>query len=127
MTQKYLCPHCEAELNENLMKVFASSLCPKCGKNIGKGIADVRYFPETPGNTVFAVDVYVTVCKCVKLEAADAAAAEAEARKYVDGLREGRTDKEFVGKLSVEGFQDAEEQEVKASGEADETGDIEYY
>lgn len=127
MTQKYLCPHCEAELNKNLVKVFASSLCPRCGKNIDKRVADVRYFPETPGNTVFAVDVYVTVCKCVKLEAADAEAAEAEAEKYLAGLREGRTDEEFVGKLSVEGFQDAEEQEVKASGEADETGDIEYY
>lgn len=127
MTQKYLCPHCEAELNENLMKVFSSSLCPQCGKNIGKAIADVRYFPETPGNKVFAVDVYVTVCKCVRLEAADAAAAEAEAGKYLAGLREGRADREFVEKLSSEGFQDAEEQEVKASGEADETGDIEYY
>lgn len=83
--------------------------------------------PGDPGNTVFAVDVYVTVCKCVKLEAADAGAAEAEAHKYVEGLRKGRTDAEFVRKLSDEGFQDAEEQEVKASGEADETGEIEYY
>jgi ribosomal protein L37AE/L43A len=127
MTQKYLCPHCEAELNENLMKVFASSLCPQCGKNIAKAAADVRYFPETPGNKVFAVDVYVTVSKCVKLEAADAAAAEAEARKYADGLRKGRTDAEFVEMLSQEGFQDAEGDEVETSGEADETGDIEYY
>lgn len=127
MKRKYICPYCKAELNENLMSVFASILCPKCGKRVGRDFANVLYFPETSGNKVFAVDVYVTVCKCVRLEAADAAAAEAEARKYLDGLREGRTDREFVEKLSSEGFQDAEGQEVKASGEADETGDIEYY
>ena len=127
MTLKYLCPHCGTELNANMVEAFASGPCPKCGRRVGKETADVRYFPETPGNTVFAVDVYVTVCKCVRLEAADAAEAEAGARKYLDGLREGRTDREFVEKLSSEGFQDVEEQEVKASGEADETGDIEYY
>ena len=127
MTRKYLCPHCKAELNANMVEAFASGPCPRCGKRVGKETADVRYFPETPGNTVFAVDVYVTVCKCVRLEAADAAAAEAEAGKYLAGLRDGRTDREFVEQLSSEGFQDAEEQEVKASGEADETGDIEYY
>lgn len=127
MTRKYLCPRCGTGLNASMVEAFASGPCPKCGRRVDKETADVRYFPETPGNTVFAVDVYVTVCKCVRLEAADAADAEAEARKYLDGLREGRTDTEFVGQLSAEGFQDAEEQEVKASGEADETGYIEYY
>lgn len=127
MTRKYLCLHCKAELNADVLETFYDGPCPKCGKRVRKETTDVRYFPETPGNTVFAVDVYVTVCKCVRLEAADAAAAEAEARKYLADLREGRTDTEFVGKLSSEGFQDAEEQEVKASGEADETGGIEYY
>lgn len=127
MTRKYLCPYCGTELNAKVLETFYDGLCPKCGKRVRKEVADIRYFPETPGNTVFAVDVYVTVCKCVRLEAADAAAAEAEAQKYVEGLRKGRTDAEFVKKLSDEDFQDAEEQEVKASGEADETGDIEYY
>ena len=54
-------------------------------------------------------------------------AAEAAAGKYLDGLRDGCTDREFVEKLSSEGFQDAEGDEVEASGEADETGYIEYY
>ena len=127
MTRKYLCPYCGTELNANKVELFYDGPCPKCGKRVRKATADVRYFPETPGNTVFAVDVHVTVCKCVKLEAADAADAEAEARKYLAGLREGRTDREFVEKLSTEGFEDAEEQEVETSGDADETGDIEYY
>lgn len=127
MTRKYLCPHCGAELNAGMLAVFSNVRCPKCGEVTSPNLADKRYFPETPGNKVFAVDVYVTVCKCVKLEAADADAAEAGAREYLAGLHKGRTDAEFVEELSAEGFQDAEEQEVKASGEAGETGDIEYY
>jgi len=127
MKTKYLCNSCGAELNERSLNTFASVKCPKCGKWVPKDIADTQYFPETQGNKVFAVDVYVTVCKCVKIEAKDADAAEIEAQKYLAGLRGGRTDKEFVEELSKDGFQDAEEQEIKASGEADENGDIEYY
>ena len=127
MKRKYLCPYCKTELNGDLVELVAFSSCPKCGKRVGTGIANVRYFPESPGKKVFAVDVYVTVGKCVKLEASDAADAETEAEKYLAGLRKGLTDTEFVEELSKEGFQDVEEQEVKASGEADETGEIEYY
>lgn len=127
MKLKYLCPHCGAELNENMVRVFASILCPKCGSRVGRETADVRYFPEAPGSAVYAVDVYVTVCKCVKLEAADADAAKAEAIRYLDGLADGRNDREFVEKLSSEGFQDAEDPEFKVAGEAGEAGDIEYY
>lgn len=127
MKLKHICPHCKAELNENLMRVFASIQCPQCGKRVGRDFANVLYFPETPGNKVFAVDVYVTVCKCVKLEAADADAAQVEARKYLDGLRDGCTDREVVEKLASEGFHDAKDSEFHVAGEVDETGDIEYY
>lgn len=90
MKLKHLCPYCEAELDENLMRVFANVPCPKCGKRVDKETADIRYFPEDPGNKVFAVDVYVTVCKCVKVEAKDESAAEKAVNAYMDGLSEER-------------------------------------
>ena len=127
MKLKHLCPYCGAELNENLMMFFVSMQCPKCGKRVDRGIADTRYFPEDPGNKVYAVDVYVTVCKCVRVEARDESAAEKAANAYMDGLCESRVDREFIERIAQEGFQDAEEQEVKVSGEAGEDGSIEYY
>lgn len=86
-----------------------------------------RYFPEADGNKVFAVDVYVTVCKCVKVEAKDAEEADRKAQAYVADLFRHRTDAEYVRALADEGFQDAEELETRVSGEADKHGEIQYY
>lgn len=85
------------------------------------------YFPDDPKNKVFAVDVYVTVCKCVKVEAKDKAEADRKSRAYVAELFRHRTDAEYIHALADDGFQDAEEFETRVSGEADEHGEIQYY
>lgn len=86
------------------------------------------YFPEAEGNKVYAVDVYVTVCKCMKVEAKDEdeAIAKASARLSSKCIR-NKYDAEMIRALADEGFQDAEETEFKVSGEADENGEIQYY
>jgi len=124
---RHLCNSCGAELDSVALSIFMDVPCPRCGRKTSKDTADTRYFPETPGNKVFAVDVYVTVCKCVRVEAKDASAAEKAVNAYMDGLCESRVDREFIERLAQEGFHDAEEQEVKVSGEADEDGSIQYY
>jgi len=86
-----------------------------------------HYFPDDPKNKVFAVDVYVTVCKCVKVEAKDEADADRKAKAYVADLFRHRTDAEYIHALADEGFSDAEGLETSVSGEADENGDIQYY
>ena len=88
-----------------------------------------HYFPEDPKNKVFAVDVYVTVCKCVKVEAKDAKEADQKASDYVGNLIlcHRNTDAEYIRALADEGFQDAEELETRVSGESDEHGEIQYY
>lgn len=127
MKTRHLCNSCGAELDGIVLSIFSDVLCPRCGKRTSKDTADIRYFPEDPGNKVFAVDVYVTVCKCVKVEAKDESAAEKAVNAYMDGLCESRVDRRFIERLAQEGFHDAEEQEVKVSGETGENGSIEYY
>lgn len=127
MVVKYLCRRCGEQVGNGMLAMSSNVTCPKCGKVTSLDLADERYFPETPGNKVFAVDVYVPVCKCVKVEAADEDAAIEAVEKYMDGLCRPRLDREFIVKLAQEGFQDAEEQETHVSGEAGEDGNIEYY
>lgn len=115
--------------------------CRRCGEEVpgdggycfccheDKGDADVeeRYFPDDPKNKVYAVDVYVTVCKCVKVEAASVEEAERKASDYVASLGRHYTDAEYIRNLADAGFSDAEGLETNVSGEADENGDINYY
>jgi len=91
-----------------------------------KGFGE-RYFAEEPGKKVYAVDAYMTLCKCFKVEAADADEAEAKVKaKIIETLR--NCEETDIGhKLSDMGFGDAEEMDVNPSGEADENGDINYY
>lgn len=85
-------------------------------------------FPETEGNKVYAVDCYVTVCKCIKVEAANKKAAENAAADLIrDAALRGKTDEEMIRALAGMGFQDAEQLECNVSGEANESGEIEYY
>ena len=86
-----------------------------------------HYFPDDPKNKVFAVDVYVTVCKCYKVEAKDKKEAEAKAESELVDAGCGTDDATFIHNLADRGFQDAEEYETRVSGEADEHGEIRYY
>lgn len=85
------------------------------------------YFPDDPKNKVFAVDTYITVCKCVKVEAKNKAEAHRKVEAYVVELLRNRPDAEYIRALADEGFGDAEELETRVSGEADEQGEIQYY
>lgn len=121
MRTKYFCRRCGTELGSD----YGWCLC--CKECEGDADVEERYFPDDPKSKVYAVDVYVTVCKCVKVEAPSKKRADELARSYVAGLFKHRTDAEFVCKLASEGFQDAEELETRVSGEADEHGEIQYY
>lgn len=86
-----------------------------------------RYFPDDPKNKVFAVDVYVTVCKCYKVEAKDEKDAEAKVESELVDAGRGADDATYIHNLADRGFQDAEEYETRVSGEADSDGEIQYY
>lgn len=100
--------------------------CHVCRENKSDAQVEERYFPDDPKNKVYAVDTYITVCKCVKVEASNEDGAERKAHGYVENLLKHRTDTEFIHALAGEGFQDAEETEYIVSGEADENGDMKY-
>ena len=121
MKTKYFCRRCGEQLSSDYGYCFC------CCENKGDADVEERYFPDDPKNKVYAVDAYVTVCKCVKVEAADEDEAERKAESYIVGLVKHRTDAEFIHALADEGFQDAEETEYKVSGEADEDGNVGYY
>ena len=121
MKTKLYCRRC----GEQLMADGGYCFC--CHENKGDADVEERYFPDDPKNKVYAVDTYVTVCKCIKVEAANEDEADKKAQAYVAGLIKHRTDTEFIHALADEGFQDAEGNEYRVSGEADENGDINYY
>lgn len=121
MTIKHICRKCGTELGSDY------GYCPVCRENKGDAQVEERYFPDDPENKVFAVDVYVTVCKCLKVEAKDEDEAERKAGNYIADLARYRTDAEYIRALADEGFSDAEGLETRVSGEADENGEIEYY
>lgn len=92
----------------------------------------VHYYPDDKDNKVFAVDVYITVCKTIHVEAKDRDAAQEEAWRVMRMnathlLEHAGGDREFVHTLAELGFHDAEETEYRVSGEANELGEIEYY
>ena len=121
MKTKYFCRKCGTELGG------AYGYCATCQEYKHDYDVDKRYFPDNPKNKVFAVDAHVTICKCMKVEAASKAKAE---RLVANELAESamhRTDAEWIHGLADMGFSDAEELKVRTSGKADENGDIEYY
>lgn len=84
------------------------------------------YFPEDKKKKVYAVDAYVTMCRCFKVEASSAE----EAEKIVDEmLRKGQNVPEENTAEAVKelGLVFAEEWEEHTSGEADKKGEIHYY
>jgi hypothetical protein len=91
------------------------------------GYEETRYFPDDKGNKVFAVDAYVSLCKCIKVEAKDEDEALAKVNAMIDSMLKGVDEMEVGTVLSVNGFFGAEDLETRVSGEADENGEIEYY
>lgn len=84
------------------------------------------YFPEDKKKKVYAVDAYVTMSRCFKVEASSAE----EAERIVDEmLRKGQNVPEENTAEAVEelGLSFAEEWEEHTSGEADKKGEICYY
>ena len=123
----YLCSKCETELTTTDVSPEYAFRCPKCNRSIPRCKAIERYLPSRKGYRVFAVDTYVTLCKCMKVEALSRESAEDIARsEIVDGVF-CNDDYHAIKTMADLGFQDAEEMEFKASGEADEKGEIEYY
>lgn len=84
------------------------------------------YFPEDKKKKVYAVDAYVTMCRCFKVEASSAD----EAKKIVDKiLREGQNvpEEDTAEAVKELGLHFCEDWEEKVSGEADKNGEISYY
>ena len=121
MKIKFYCRRCGEQL------LGDGGYCHCCRENKGDVDVEERYFPDDPKNKVYAVDVYVTVCKCIKVEAADKDEANRKAGDCMAELGRNRTDAEYIRALANEGFSDGEELETRVSGEADENGDIQYY
>lgn len=132
MKVKYICDKCGAEdavdgdrtLLRNWPTCGKHDTCHKCGKRTWH---NARYFPEADGNKVFAVDVWLTVSHCMKVEAKDGDEAERIARDRLCDQLQGCSQSEALEVLGVLGFEDSDEQEYKTSGEADEHGEIQYY
>ena len=85
-----------------------------------------RYFADDPSKKVYAVDAYMTLCKCFKVEAKDDDEAEEIVRKTITDALKGCEDVDTGRILANLGFSDAEEMELSVSGEANVEGDIEY-
>ena len=85
-----------------------------------------RYFADDPDKKVYAVDAYMTLCKCFKVEAKDGNEAKEIVQKtIVDALKVGE-DVDTGRILADLGFSDTEDMELSVSGEANVEGDIEY-
>ena len=122
MKIKVYCRRCGEQLLSD------GGYCHCCRENKSDAQVEERYFPDNPKNKVYAVDVYVTMCKCVKVEAKDADKAYAKIEKIVeDGLNSCCGGHETCQWLQDNGFHDAEEIDLRVSGEADKNGDIGYY
>lgn len=78
MKTKLYCSRCGEELWGD------GGYCFCCHEDRNDAQVVERHFPDAPKNRVYAVDVYVTVCKCVEVEAesAEAAIADVEKREW---------------------------------------------
>lgn len=86
-----------------------------------------HYFPVDPKNKVYAVDVWVTVAKCLKVEAKNREEAEEKAEKFVVENFLSKPTPMVMHLLNTAGFEATEDAEFHVSGEANENGEIEYY
>lgn len=121
MKTKLFCRRCGEQL------LGDGGYCHVCREDKGDADVEERYFPDDPKNTVYAVDAYVTVCKCVKVEAHDKNAAEDMVRKMIDDAMLASDEADTCAKLGEMGFHYGDERECACNGEADEDGDVKYY
>lgn len=121
MKTKYFCRRCGEQLPGD------GGYCHVCRENKGDADVEERYFPDDPKNRVYAVDAYVTVVKCFKVEARDKNAAEDIARKMIDDAMLPCMESETCAKLSDMGFHYGEERECVCNGDAEDDGNIRYY
>ena len=121
MKTKLYCRRCGEQL------LGDGGYCHCCQENKGDADIDDRYFPDDPKNKVYTVDAYVTLCKCFRVEAKDGDEAKRIVRDQICNELEGCTGRETAEVLGCMGFEDAEDQELRVSGETDENGEIGYY
>ena len=76
---------------------------------------------------VFAVDSYVSLCKVFRIEAGTREEAEGIAMNRIGEMLQDVDEMEAGRVLADNGFHGCDDVEVKASGEADESGEIKYY
>ena len=94
---------------------------------INEGKPNVRYVAEGKGNKVFAVDAYVSLAQCIKVEAADAEEAERKVREQIKKSLTGVPPCETGRVLASLGFEDCEDFETRVSGKTDAKGELSYY
>lgn len=123
MKIKYRCSKCRTEVMINDAPADFACRCPKCGTVMW----DDKFFPSDSKNKVYAVDIFVDVSRCLKFEAASKEEAEEKAEEFMADKLKGCTSAEAIDELKSIGFEDSGNPEFKASGEADEQGDIQYY
>lgn len=125
MTYLAKCPECGGTICTSKTEIRDAEklFCDHCKKQV---YCSVRYLPEDPNNKVFAVDTYVTVAKCIKVEAKD----EEEAKRLVEDMLNSSALNLLEGEdcraLADMGFHGADELETQVSGSVDENGEIQY-
>lgn len=125
MTYLAKCPECGGTICTSKTEIRDSEklFCDHCKKPV---YCLVGYLPDDPKNKVFAVDTYVTVVKCIKVEAKD----DEEAKRLVEDRLNSSVLNLFDGEdcmaLANMGFHGADELKTRVSGSTDENGEIHY-
>lgn len=124
MTFLIKCPECGRVICKDKIEIRKGMFyCDHCKKSV---YCSIGYLPDDPKNKVFAVDAYVTVCKCVKVEAPDEESAEKIVSDMICQDIYSQPSGEDTKALYELGFDTCEDDEVRVSGVANENGEIEY-
>lgn len=125
MTFVAKCPECGGVICKGKTEIMEGMIyCDHCKKG---SYCSIGYLPDDPQNKVFAVDTYITVAKCIKVEAKDGKEAKRLVKDMLTSSALVLADGEDVRTLADMGFHFADELEMKVSGSADKNGDINYY
>lgn len=127
MVIKHFCRKCGTELSTENVSPGYAYVCPNCDEDMFEFEAVDRYIPTDSNNSVFAVDVYVPLAKCIKIEAKTKEEADAKVRKAVTDALAHVDEMEVGNVLSSMRFHGCDDIDTTVSGEADENGEIGYY